>query len=185
MISTPRPTNPRQVRALVVHDPNLPLINPSDHPDRESWEAVGQRYQEHFLGAGAGDWRHPWDVEARKGSRQHHAPQESVPQYSVPRQPSPVKAAATCKVQVVRSVCDWSHGVLTEHSIQDACESFPRRQYAHAQCLTALRSPNDHGGRAFHLYWCVIFPIFPPVLLTRLTENQFLYVLMVSDRLHT
>ena len=28
----------------------------------------------------------------------------------------------TCQVQVVRSVCDWSHGVLTEHSIQNACE---------------------------------------------------------------
>jgi phospholipase D1/2 len=26
-----------------------------------------------------------------------------------------------CRVQVVRSVCDWSHGVLTEHSIQNAC----------------------------------------------------------------
>jgi hypothetical protein len=25
-------------------------------------------------------------------------------------------------VQVVRSVSDWSHGVLTEHSIQNACE---------------------------------------------------------------
>jgi hypothetical protein len=30
-------------------------------------------------------------------------------------------------VQVVRSVSDWSHGVLTEHSIQNACAwlSFP------------------------------------------------------------
>ena len=27
----------------------------------------------------------------------------------------------SCRVQVVRSVSDWSHGVLTEHSIQDAC----------------------------------------------------------------
>ena len=29
----------------------------------------------------------------------------------------------SCKVQVVRSVSDWSHGVLTEHSIQNACMS--------------------------------------------------------------
>ena len=29
-----------------------------------------------------------------------------------------------CNVQVVRSVSDWSHGVLTEKSIQNACESF-------------------------------------------------------------
>jgi phospholipase D1/2 len=27
-----------------------------------------------------------------------------------------------CNVQVVRSVSDWSHGVLTEKSIQNACE---------------------------------------------------------------
>jgi hypothetical protein len=30
----------------------------------------------------------------------------------------------TCRVQVFRSVCDWSHGVLTKHSIQDACAYF-------------------------------------------------------------
>ena len=28
----------------------------------------------------------------------------------------------TCRVQAVRSVSDWSHGVLTEKSIQNACE---------------------------------------------------------------
>lgn len=28
----------------------------------------------------------------------------------------------SCTVQAVRSVSDWSHGVLTEHSIQNACE---------------------------------------------------------------
>lgn len=27
----------------------------------------------------------------------------------------------SCRVQAVRSVSDWSHGVLTEHSIQNAC----------------------------------------------------------------
>lgn len=30
------------------------------------------------------------------------------------------RATGTCNVQVVRSVSDWSHGVLTEHSIQNA-----------------------------------------------------------------
>jgi phospholipase D1/2 len=29
---------------------------------------------------------------------------------------------SSCRVQVVRSVSDWSHGVLTEASIQVACE---------------------------------------------------------------
>jgi phospholipase D1/2 len=30
----------------------------------------------------------------------------------------------TCRVQAVRSVSDWSHGVLTEKSIQHACRYF-------------------------------------------------------------
>ena len=30
----------------------------------------------------------------------------------------------TCRVQAVRSVSDWSHGVLTEKSIQNACALF-------------------------------------------------------------
>lgn len=29
----------------------------------------------------------------------------------------------SCRVQVVRSVSDWSHGVLTERSIQNACKA--------------------------------------------------------------
>ena len=32
-------------------------------------------------------------------------------------------ARGTCRVQAVRSVSDWSHGVLTERSIQNACAS--------------------------------------------------------------
>lgn len=32
------------------------------------------------------------------------------------------KPWGTCRAQAVRSVSDWSHGVLTEHSIQNACE---------------------------------------------------------------
>ena len=41
-------------------------------------------------------------------------------------EPDPVYTRAphgTCRVQVVRSVCDWSHGVLKENSIQNACSS--------------------------------------------------------------
>lgn len=34
----------------------------------------------------------------------------------------PTTRNGMCNVQVVRSVSDWSHGVLTEHSIQNACE---------------------------------------------------------------
>ena len=31
------------------------------------------------------------------------------------------RVRGTCRVQAVRSVSDWSHGVLTERSIQNAC----------------------------------------------------------------
>ena len=31
-------------------------------------------------------------------------------------------ARGSCRVQVLRSVSDWSHGVLVERSIQNACE---------------------------------------------------------------
>ena len=33
----------------------------------------------------------------------------------------PLPPTGSCRVQAVRSVSDWSHGVLTEHSIQNAC----------------------------------------------------------------
>ena len=41
-------------------------------------------------------------------------------------EPDPLYTPAphgTCRVQVVRSVSDWSHGVLKENSIQNACSS--------------------------------------------------------------
>lgn len=36
------------------------------------------------------------------------------------------KPLGSCIVQAVRSVSDWSHGVLKEHSIQNACEYLGR-----------------------------------------------------------
>jgi len=170
--------NLRQVRALLVHEPTSYLTNPSDHPDRATWDAVGRRYQEHFLGDGPGDWRHPWDVAARKGKSQHHAPEEPIP-----RQPSPIKATASCKVQVVRSVCDWSHGTLTEHSIQNACKEIPQREFTRAQCMVVFRSPNDHGSRAFHLYWCVTTTHVLSRPADKTHRESVLVCLMTSGRL--
>lgn len=117
------PNEPAASSCIAVYEPNPHLIIPSGHPNREGWEAVGRRYQEHVLGAVPGEWRHPWDVETRKGRNQYHAPEVRAPQQS-----APTTAAASCKVQVVRSVCDWSHGVLTEHSIQNACKMLSRLQ---------------------------------------------------------
>lgn len=62
------------------------------HPHRERWEEAGRRFKQRWQGEGS-----PPDDE------EGHSPYGS------------------CKVQVVRSVSDWSHGVLTENSIQMAC----------------------------------------------------------------
>ncbi|KAG5647465.1 hypothetical protein DXG03_009396 [Asterophora parasitica] len=63
------------------------------HPHREHWRQIGHKYKQRWLGATAG-------ADRDLGYHQPH-PKD-------------------CRVQVVRSVADWSHGVLTEHSIQNA-----------------------------------------------------------------
>jgi len=62
------------------------------HPHREKWHNIGRKYKERF--------HLSRDVEL-------------VPPYVRPS-PSP------CRVQVVRSISDWSQGLLTEHSVQNA-----------------------------------------------------------------
>ncbi|KAI0310875.1 phospholipase D/nuclease, partial [Amylostereum chailletii] len=64
------------------------------HPHRERWHAMGHRFKQRFY-VSEGEEADYDDDYAR-------APHGS------------------CRVQVVRSVSDWSHGVLTEHSIQNA-----------------------------------------------------------------
>lgn len=62
------------------------------HPHREKWHQMGRRFRQRF----------------------HLEEDEEVdPPYTPPPH-------GLCRVQAVRSVCDWSHGVLTEHSIQNA-----------------------------------------------------------------
>lgn len=64
------------------------------HPHREMWHKMGRHFKQRFhLDEG----------------------EEIEPDYSHPPH-------GTCRVQAVRSVSDWSHGVLTENSIQNACE---------------------------------------------------------------
>jgi phospholipase D1/2 len=62
------------------------------HPHREMWHKMGRHFKQHF-----------------------HLDDGEVPDPDYSRPPY-----GTCRVQVVRSVSDWSHGVLTEHSIQNA-----------------------------------------------------------------
>ncbi|KAI1793724.1 phospholipase D/nuclease [Ganoderma leucocontextum] len=68
------------------------------HPHRNQWHEIGRHFKDRFhLSFGDGD----------EGST---AGTDS--DYPITR--------GTCRVQVVRSVSDWSHGVLTECSIQNA-----------------------------------------------------------------
>lgn len=62
------------------------------HPHREKWHQMGRRFRQRF---------------------HLEADDEVEPPYTAPPH-------GQCRVQAVRSVCDWSHGVLTEHSIQSA-----------------------------------------------------------------
>ncbi|KAF8057468.1 hypothetical protein FPV67DRAFT_564190 [Lyophyllum atratum] len=64
------------------------------HPHRERWREIGHKYKQR--------WHGPSD-EAGDNGQDYYQPQPDG-----------------CRVQVVRSVSDWSHGVLVEHSIQNA-----------------------------------------------------------------
>ncbi|KAF9652544.1 phospholipase D [Thelephora ganbajun] len=63
------------------------------HPHREAWHTMGRRFKQRFHIDGRGE-----DLDSVYGRGPY----------------------GTCRVQVVRSVCDWSHGVLKEDSIQNA-----------------------------------------------------------------
>ncbi|KAA1473211.1 phospholipase D/nuclease [Dentipellis sp. KUC8613] len=71
--------------------PNEAIVR---HPHYERFHALGHRFRQRF---------HLSQGEAYD-DREHYAPPPH----------------GTCRVQAVRSVSDWSHGVLTEHSIQNA-----------------------------------------------------------------
>ncbi|KAF9448692.1 phospholipase D/nuclease [Macrolepiota fuliginosa MF-IS2] len=74
--------------------PHSPEVAPEEpvarHPHLQLWRDVGQKYTQRW-----------------------HGSDDPGPDHPIPKN-------GTCNVQVVRSVSDWSHGVLTEHSIQNA-----------------------------------------------------------------
>lgn len=73
------------------HDPeNAPEEDVARHPHFQRWREVGHKYKQRWHG------------------------------YGEPEAGYAITKNGTCNVQVVRSVSDWSHGVLTEHSIQNA-----------------------------------------------------------------
>ncbi|KAJ8463937.1 hypothetical protein ONZ45_g17411 [Pleurotus djamor] len=73
--------------------PNEPVAR---HPHREQWAEMGRRF------------KNKW--HSQFGDRSDEPERSPYEHYGRP----------TCNIQVVRSVCDWSHGVLPEHSIQNA-----------------------------------------------------------------
>ncbi|KAJ7187275.1 phospholipase D [Mycena filopes] len=79
----------------VAAAPNEAVVR---HPHRETWHEAGHRYKQRWLG-------YPAEGEHDGPVRGHRYAQKQTP---------------GMRVQVVRSVSDWSHGVLTEHSIQNA-----------------------------------------------------------------
>jgi len=85
------------------------------HPHLEQFKALGYKYRQKWHGAfGYEDQPDNIPSENRGGGYENERQQPK---------------SGTCRVQVVRSVCDWSHGVLTEHSIQDACTSSSLRRH--------------------------------------------------------
>ncbi|KAH9914591.1 phospholipase D/nuclease [Fomitopsis serialis] len=69
------------------------------HPYREKWHQIGRHFRQRFHGE---------HLTARQFD-------DLDDPELYPRPPN-----GTCRVQAVRSVSDWSNGVLTEHSVQNA-----------------------------------------------------------------
>lgn len=74
--------------------PNEPVAR---HPHLDQWRNIGAKYTQRWHGPSTS---------------------EGIVDYERQRQ-QPTRPGSS-RVQVIRSVSDWSHGVLTEHSIQDA-----------------------------------------------------------------
>ncbi|KDQ51771.1 hypothetical protein JAAARDRAFT_184790 [Jaapia argillacea MUCL 33604] len=81
---------------LVPEDPDVARRRHHEH-----WHEMERRFKEKLH-------LDEDDDNEREGRHHHYRPAYASPD------------GGSCRVQVVRSVCDWSHGVLTEHSIQNA-----------------------------------------------------------------
>ncbi|KAI0071462.1 phospholipase D/nuclease [Panus rudis PR-1116 ss-1] len=79
----------------VEASPNEAVVR---HPHREQWHHMGRKFKQRF----------------------HRHFDENYPEEEEDPEAYKASPQGTCRVQVVRSVSDWSHGVLTERSIQNA-----------------------------------------------------------------
>jgi phospholipase D1/2 len=96
----------------------------SRHPHREHWRDVGRRYKQRF------HFSSPEEQEEYGSSEDY-------------RRPNP----SSCRVQVCRSVSDWSHGVLTEHSIQNAYIELIReaKHFIYIENQFFISATNENG----------------------------------------
>jgi len=85
------------------------LTHVKGHPHLDQWKAMGRQYKQkwHGLVSDQPDQRPEYSGDGQSGDGNR-----------------PGVKLRSCRAQVIRSVSDWSHGVLTEHSIQDACVCF-------------------------------------------------------------
>lgn len=81
------------------------LIEYTGHPHLQRWKDIGHAYTQRWHKGSHGRSEYDYD--------RHRSVEDAA--YPVPKPKG-------CNVQVVRSVSDWSHGVLTEKSIQSACK---------------------------------------------------------------
>ncbi|KAJ7715564.1 hypothetical protein B0H14DRAFT_3633076 [Mycena olivaceomarginata] len=107
-LTPPPPVVPRSSAYIWLALPHNVTAGPNEAvvrapPHRETWHQVRHRYKQRWLG-------YPEEDEVEE------------PDYAKRETPG-------MRVQVVRSVSDWSHGVLTEHSIQNACKALPPATY--------------------------------------------------------
>lgn len=101
------PMNPSLVSIHNSHIVHRYLTHIKGHPHLEQWKAVGRQYKQKWHGS----------VSDQPSGRPEHRPGGQSGDGNRPG----VKLKS-CRAQVIRSVSDWSHGVLTERSIQDACK---------------------------------------------------------------
>ncbi|KAJ7860569.1 hypothetical protein B0H14DRAFT_2350578 [Mycena olivaceomarginata] len=116
-LTPPPPVVPRSSAYIWLALPHNVTAGPNEAvvrapPHRETWHQVRHRYKQRWLG-------YPEEDEVEE------------PDYAKRETPG-------MRVQVVRSVSDWSHGVLTEHSIQNACKALPPLPIPRAPELTCF-----------------------------------------------
>lgn len=98
----------------VVDRVGMPMLTiHEDHPYRQAWDEMGRRF--------SNTW-HQVETAQDTGPTLNALTPFEPPKGVLPDsfQDHHPRFHGTCDIQVVRSASNWSHGVLTEHSIQNA-----------------------------------------------------------------